>query len=351
MKSFFTFLLYAAGGLAVLLVFVWLLPLIGPFLIAFAAAAVMEPLVVKLNKRGVSRSCAAGILTTLMLTVLGCGIVLGASNGFAALSAFAQQTPELLERLAGVLAEGKERLLFLFQTAPGGRSREVSTALDAVAAEIYAIPAFLSEKLLALLAGWAKQSPNLLLFAATSAIGVYFFSASYRDIMDFLKRQLSAQALSKAQRAWTELRRAVKGYLRVQVLLMGITFVELLVAFWLLRVENAIMAAVVTAVIDALPILGAGAVLLPWAVWCLITGELSRALGLLAAWGIISAIRNAIQAKLMDTQLGLHPVVSLVTIYVGWKLCGISGMILLPMAAVVLQQLNTAGIVRLYKTA
>lgn len=352
MRAFLNLMLYAACILAALLAFVWLLPLIGPFLISFAAAAAMEPLVAKLHNRGVSRGCAAGILTTMVLLLLGSGIALGASNGFAALSGFAQRTPELLERLSGVLADGKERLLVLFQAAaPGGRSREVSAALDAVASEIYAIPALLSEKLLTLAAGWAKRSPDLLLGAVTSAIGVYFFSASYRDIMDFLQRQLPPPALSKARRVWTEIRRAAKGYLRVQVFLTVITFGELLAAFWLLRVRNALGTALVTAAIDALPILGAGAVLLPWAVWCLVTGELSRALGLMVTWAVVSSIRNAIQAKLMDSHLGLHPVVSLMTIYIGWKLCGISGMILLPMAAVVIRQMNAAGIIHLYKTA
>ena len=141
------------------------------------------------------------------------------------------------------------------------------------------------------------------------------------------------------------------GYLRVQGLLSVITFGELLLAFLLLRIPHALAAAAVTAVIDALPVLGSGTVLLPWAGWCLLSGEAARGLGLLAAYGIITSVRSAIQARLMDRHMGLHPVVSLITVYMGWKLCGLAGMILFPLAAVVIRRLNDAGVIHLYRSS
>ena len=77
----------------------------------------------------------------------------------------------------------------------------------------------------------------------------------------------------------------------------------------------------------------------------------ARGLGLLAAYGIITSVRSAIQARLMDRHMGLHPVVSLITVYVGWKLCGLAGMILFPLAAVVIRRLNDAGVIHLYRSS
>ena len=132
-------------------------------------------------------------------------------------------------------------------------------------------------------------------------------------------------------------------------MLVGITFVELWVLFLLMGLNRPFLLAVVVALVDALPVLGAGTVLLPWAVYSLIIGSTVQGMELLIGYAAISAVRNAIQAKLMDDQLGLHPVVSLICIYVGWKLAGFAGMLILPIAAVVLHRLTDTGVVHLWK--
>lgn len=349
MKFFLSLVLYAVCAIAAMVGIPYILPLAGPFLIAFAAAAAMEPAVSALHRRGVSRALAAGVITVLLLIVLGLILSLTASKVFSTMTAFAGKTPELLEMLSASLNALQEKALLLIRSAPEGLIEELSIAMEALTNELYAVPAWLSEKLLAFLAGLARRSPDLLLFTATSAIGIYFFSASYRDIMDFIQRQLPHRVLHKARRAWASLRSACAGYLRVQAILLGITFAELWLLFLILKLKNTLLLAGIIALVDALPVLGAGTVLLPWALYCLIMGNSAQAIGLLTGYAIITAVRNLIQAKLVGDQLGLHPVVSLICIYVGWKLAGFAGMIILPIAAVVLQQLNDIGVVRLWK--
>jgi len=342
MKAVVTLALSVFAAIALLLALPYLLPLAGPFLIAFAAAAAMEPAVGGLCGRGVPRGLAAGVVTVLLLTVLGILLSLTVSNGVSALMSFAKRTPELLSALSDGLSELQQRLLGLIHKAPEGVTEQLTVALDALAQELYAVPAWLSEKLLSVLAGAAKRSPDLLLFTATTAIGVYFFSAYYRDIMDFIQRQLPPKLRKKARHAWAGLRAACGGYLRVQLMLVGVTFAELWVLFLLMRQPRPLLLAAAVALVDALPVLGAGTVLLPWAVYDLIIGRAAQAIWLLLGYAVISAVRNMIQAKLMGDQLGLHPVVSLVCIYVGWRLAGFAGMLILPIAAVVVQHLNDA---------
>lgn len=349
MKAVVTFALYVLGAGALLLGLPYVLPLAGPFLIAFAVAAAMEPAVAGLHKRGVPRGLAAGILTVLLLTVLGILLSLTVSGGLSALASFARRAPDLLQSLSDALADLQQRLLGLIRKAPDSVIEQLTVALDALAGELYAVPVWLSEHLLALAAGAAKRSPDLLLFTATTAIGVYFFSASYREIMDFIRRQLPQTAQKKARRAWSGLRGACGGYLRVQLMLVGITFLELCLLFFLMGQARPLFLAGVVALVDALPVLGAGTVLLPWAAYALLTGGTAQGMALLVGYAVIAAVRNAIQAKLMDDQLGLHPAASLICIYVGWKLAGFAGMLLLPIAAVVLKELNDTGVVRLWK--
>jgi predicted PurR-regulated permease PerM len=130
---------------------------------------------------------------------------------------------------------------------------------------------------------------------------------------------------------------------------MGITFCELLGAFWLLGIESAPGMAALTAFVDALPLFGTGIILAPWALGCLLLGQSSRGLGLLIAWIAVSLVRNCIEAKLLGDQIGLHPLASLAAMYVGWQVWSVWGMLLFPVLLVTAQQLNDRGVVRLWR--
>ena len=130
---------------------------------------------------------------------------------------------------------------------------------------------------------------------------------------------------------------------------MAICFLELLAAFLLLGVRSAVILAAVTAVIDALPVFGTGVVLLPWALYCLLLGSSRRGLGLLVTWGLTELVRNAAQAKLLGDQIGLHPLTSLLSVYIGWRVGKVGGMLLMPLGFMALIRLNERGVVRLWK--
>ena len=123
----------------------------------------------------------------------------------------------------------------------------------------------------------------------------------------------------------------------------------MLAAFLLLRVPGAAVLAGVTAFIDALPVFGTGAVLVPWALFSLLLGETRRGLGLLLTWGLAELLRNAAQAKLLGDQIGLDPLASLLSVYVGWRVAGVGGMLLFPLGLMVLIRLNDRGVVKLWK--
>ena len=90
-------------------------------------------------------------------------------------------------------------------------------------------------------------------------------------------------------------------------------------------------------------------VLIPWALYCLALGSSRRGLGLLLSWGLTELVRNAVQAKLLGDQIGLDPLTSLLSVYVGWRVGGVGGMLLMPLGMMVLIRLNERGVVKLWK--
>ena len=128
------------------------------------------------------------------------------------------------------------------------------------------------------------------------------------------------------------------------------SFVELLVLFSLLGVRGALPLALLTALVDALPVFGTGTVLVPWALVSLLLGRTGRAAALLLGWVLNAAGRNLLQAKLLGDQIGVHPLVSLLALYLGWRFWGVGGMIVFPLLLATLCRLNERGVVRLWNT-
>ena len=166
----------------------------------------------------------------------------------------------------------------------------------------------------------------------------------------FLLAQLPSQLRRRLEEVGRDLKGGFGGMLRSQLMLMGMTFFELLTAFLLLRVRGAGMLAAVAAVIDALPVFGTGLVLVPWALGCLLLGEGRRGLALLLLWGLTSLVRSCAQAKLLGDQIGLDPLASLLGVYVGWRIAGVWGMLLFPLLLMALIRLNERGVLQLWRS-
>ena len=135
---------------------------------------------------------------------------------------------------------------------------------------------------------------------------------------------------------------AFGGYLKAQLLLSLGVFGILLAGFLFTGQDYALLLALGLAVLDFIPLLGSGTVMVPWAVIALLTRDYSKALLVLAIWGVIAVFRRVAEPKIVGDQTGLSPILSLISIYVGMKLGGVPGMILGPILLLVV--LNLAGI-------
>lgn len=329
----------------------YLLPWLAPILAALALAAALEPAVLWLGRRArLPRGAASGVCV-----LLGLGLVLALlgvllSRMASELGSLAERAPEMLAELSGTLELWRARLSLWLERGGTQARPYLEYASAAAEAHLKTLPAQLSGKLLGLLTSAAGAAPAVLLFVVTLVIGAYFASASWPELRRFLYAQLSPGARERAGAVCSGLRGTIVRWLRAQLLMMLIIFLTLLAAFALLRVNYALLLALGTAVIDALPVLGTGTVLIPWAVYELLRGEISLGLGLVIVYIAVTVLRNCIQAKLLGDQLGLHPLATLLAIYVGFASCGVLGMVIFPILLITAKQLNDSALVRLWKS-
>ena len=178
-----------------------------------------------------------------------------------------------------------------------------------------------------------KGFPSFLLFVLVMLISSFYFCTDldgiHRGIMRALPNCVSDKLPSVKKRViYTALK-----YLRAYILIFLMTLGELLVGFCVLGVEYALLLALVVAVIDILPVFGVGSVLIPWSAVMLISGNYYHGIGLLIIYACITVIRQIAEPKVVGGSIGLHPLLTLVAMYAGFKLLGIVGMILGPVIA------------------
>ena len=138
-------------------------------------------------------------------------------------------------------------------------------------------------------------------------------------------------------------------WLRSELLLIFTTFVILLLGFWWLKIDFALLAAFFIALVDALPVLGTGMILIPWSLISFLTGDTGRSLSLLMLYGAAMLVHSLLEPRLLAGQADLPAITTLLAMYLGYHFLGVGGMILLPILLVLIKQLQDAGVIRLWR--
>lgn len=351
MEKRVTGVLYTAAAIGAVWLFMrFILPWTAPLLLALAAAALMEAPVRMLMRRRWKRGAAAAAVTLALIGAIAYLTARLAYFGIQTVTEFAKEVPQLAEnagRLVKTAGAKAERFAAL---APESVQDYIGAVIDSFGEMLYTVPELISRRALETLAKAAAASPAIFLFAVTAAIGTYFFSATFPHTVAFITAQLPKSAVDRLAAIRANLKKSFGGFMKAQLILMGMTFFQLLTVFLLIKTEGAVEIAAVTALIDALPVFGTGAVLLPWAAYCAVSGDARRAIALMLCWAIVNLVRSCAQAKLLGDQIGLDPLASLMAIYVGFRIWGVGGMLIFPIVLVTLKQLNDSGAIRLWKT-
>jgi len=343
--------LYAAlAAGAMWFTFRFVLPWAAPFLLALATARLMEPgvrwFIVRFRFR---RGFAAAVCSLLVLALTISLISLAISQLIHGIGIFVRNLPEIAGQVGYAFGQ-LERYLYQFViAAPVETQAMIQTAIDSSTLMLEELPGQLSTELLSLAASAATAFPRFFLFILTYAISVIFISVSYPQVTAFLLRQIPAKWHERARAFGQDMISTLGKWARAQMKLIGVTFVLLTISFLIQRVPYGILLAALIAVIDALPVLGTGTVLIPWALFSLFSGNFTMAVGLILTYAMVSVTHSFMEPRFIGAQLGLHPVATLMAMYLGFRLVGVLGMITFPMGFLLLKQFHDQGHIRLWR--
>ena len=312
-------------------------PVLLPFGLGAGVALAAEPVVARLGRR-LPRGAAAGIGVTLSFAILALLVTGLCALVVRELGLLAQVLPELLEAAKGGMASLELFLTDLVARAP----EDLRPLLIAQVEELFSDGSALLDKgtgvLLKLASGVLTALPDSALGLGTGLIASYMISAKLPAWQD----RLRAHPLATRLEGLKGMKGAVLGWLKAQLKLCAVTWAVLTVGFFLLKVRHAPLWALGAAAVDAFPILGTGAVLVPWSLISFLQGDRGRAFGLLALYAAAAVLRTLLEPRLVGRQLGLDPLLTLLALYGGYRLWGLPGMLLAPLLAVVGTQLIQA---------
>lgn len=340
------------GGAAVLLVkFVG--PVLLPFILAFFIAWLLYyPVNFVSDKMHIKRNLAAIIFVFLfyalvgtLLYLLGSHIVGLIQGIFEELTTFLSQTiyPMLQNFCAWIeqiTSAGKEDAQML---------RMAGEESEAVLSRAGEMVDGVSGSVISGMSGIAAMIPGACMNVLLAIIATVFMELDFPGILSFLRRQIPKKwqkTVSDIKRYTMEtMGKCVLSY----VIIFGMTFAELAAGFLFLGIEGAFAIAFIIAVLDILPVLGTGTVLIPWTVIAFTSGNLKMGIGILVLYLVITVVRNIVEPRLVGRQMGLPPVVMLPCMILGLKLFGVVGMFGVPFGVAFLKSLNDRGVIHIFK--
>ena len=332
-------------GILVFLFFKYVFVVLVPFFIAWGIALPIYPIACKFSKRtGISRKICSFILMLIFLSLvilllfwLGNRILFELQRFGEWLVANSDMLVSYFEDLFASIDSIGKKIPILNKFQDIGFVDKIIENIDAVLTKIW--DGFIDSLSRAVpdIAGTLVRSlPSALLVTVVTVVSCFYFSMDIELVHKTVK-SLVPESISKyfpflKERVFY----AVKKYFKAYFLLFLITFGELFVGFLVLGIDYSLVLALLIAVVDFLPVLGTGTVLVPWAIVMLFVKNYYLGFGILILYAITCVVRQVIEPKILGKSLGIHPILTLVGIYIGYRLFGFLGMILTPMIILIL---------------
>lgn len=347
-KAFLTSFAYVA--VILLLIFIglkYMLPILMPFVIGLVVAAILRKMIDFItSKLKINRTIVSIVLLLTFYSILVVVLIFAGAKIFSFIKDSVLKVPRLYQTTIEPALNGITIDVL-------NRFPEVEMYLEdifnAMNDTIFSFLTNMSTTLFGMVTNFASQIPAILIKLIFTIVATFFFTIDYHRIVGFVLRQLSEDKKKMLVSIIDNVVSTLGKFIRAYATLITITFVELSLGFLILKVPNPFLIAGLVAFIDILPILGTGAVLLPWSVIAFILGNTPIGIGMLVLYVIITIVRQALEPRVVGQQIGLHPIVTLLCIFIGAQTFGVVGLLLLPVTATLLKKLNDEGTIHLFK--
>lgn len=315
-----------------------------PFVVGWIIAAIASPLVNWLEKRlKIVRKLGSALIVILVLAAIILALYFGISRLVSEISDVIRHFPEMYAQLEVGLRQIGDTLSGIFERLPSGIQNGWNTVIENLDQYMGNLVSDISEPTVTAAGNIAKRVPYYLISFIVSVLSAYFFIIQREEILNWMKK-IAPESVQKRMTLVTDnLRYAVGGYFKAQFKIMAIVFVILLVGLGALGTGYFVLVAFLISFLDFLPFFGTGTAMIPWAVYEFFMGDYKMTVALVVIYIITQAVHQLLQPKLVGDSVGLNPLVTLILLYIGYRMGGILWMILAVPIGMVLINMCQAG--------
>ena len=326
-------------------IFKYALPVLFPFLVAFSISIILRHPVDFISKHlKINRKFVGVLLLLLLYGSISFVFIFFGTKLFRYIG-------ELFQKLPEIYTTNIEPVLNIIIYKIQDIIPELNVVLDLENISKYIMNIINSISLSAvnLIASIATKIPSFLVKFIFAIIASFLCTLDYYKVTGFIMRQFPERVQEIIINVKQNIFGTIVKFLKAYSILMFVTFIQLSIGLTIFNIPNAITFAVIFSMLDVLPAIGVGGLLIPWSIIEFIKGNYDLAIGLLVIYGIISIVRSILEPKVIGKQIGLNPLITLTSMFLGAEILGFFGIFIFPIIATIIKYLNDSGTLKLFK--
>jgi len=325
----------------------WLMP----FIVGFAIASMLKPIIKKTQSNfKMNKKILSALIILIFYGTIGVFIGLISVKLFVSTKEIFIMLPNLYKdtiepeiyQVFSILVQWTSRL-------DPAIVRGMNDIITSFSQSLGNLISSISSGVVGLITNMLSSVPAFFVKVVFSIISSFYFAMDYDIITGFIMRQLPEKIKSSISEVKSHTAKTMWKFCKAYGIIIGITFIELSIGLLILKVDKAFTIAALIAIMDIVPVLGVGGIVVPWAIIKFFTGEIKMAVGLAIIYVVVLVVRNIIEPKVVGDQIGLHPIVMLMCMFAGVQIFGLIGLFLLPIIIIILKKLNDSGKIKIFK--
>lgn len=315
----------------------YVLPVLTPFIVAFVIASLIRIPVKRLYGSSEVKNKLISVITCVIFFAVIFSILMVVSiNLYHTVSEFLISIPMIYQNdIVPALSLVYDLIEESLTSMDAGIAAEIDDVFRESLNSVGEYIKNFSVNAVKVLSGSLVEIPGFIIKLVITIISTFFCMIDYDKIINLFVKLIPSGKKETVVNLVEYYKSTLMIYIKSYSLLFLLTYVELAIGFTIMRIPYAPLIGLLVAIFDILPILGVGGILLPWAVILLIMKEIPMGIGMLILYLVITFIRNTTEPRLVGKQIGLHPLATLIFMYLGLRFLGFLGMFLFPVTLAV----------------
>ncbi len=312
-----------------------------PFLVAFIIALLIEPLIKFVNKKTSLTRKTSAIIVLVIVSLIIVGLL---AWGITALLG---EATNLLQGLNSYIENAYNQIQNIISSIDFTKLKIPEEVTNVIQNSLWDFIGTVSnwiKNFLTSLLGFLTEIPTIAIYVGICFVAIYFICTDKLYMIDQLEHHLPKEWVKRIGKHTRDLIQSLGHYLKAEITLVLISFVVSLIGLYIfkfigLNIKYPLLAALAIGFVDALPILGSGTAMIPWAIISAINGDINLALAIILLWVIMSVVRQFAEPRVVSKHIGIHPIFTLIAMYTGFKMIGVLGMFVGPIVLIILKNI------------